>query len=109
MRQAETQTLPKATTAELPARTRGAKLETFLLKHQDQLQAVSLKSIDPRRLIKVAMLAAMKQPRLLDCAPKSILRALMEAQELELEVGGVLGAAYLVPFKNRDSGQLEAQ
>lgn len=39
-----------------------------------------------------------KQPQLAQCTPDSIYRSLKEAASLGLEIGGVLGQAYLIPY-----------
>jgi recombination protein RecT len=52
------------------------------------------------KMLRVAMLAATKQPKLYDCTPVSVVNAVVAAASLGLELGGVLGEAYLVPFGN---------
>lgn len=58
------------------------------------------KHITPERLIRVAMSSIRDNPKLLDCTPASLFDAITEAATLGLEPNGVLGHAYLVPFKN---------
>lgn len=65
--------------------------------------------ITPERLIRVAQTACSRSPLLLQCTDSSLILALVEASQLGLEVGGVLGHAYLVPFKNGKTQQYEAQ
>ena len=55
--------------------------------------------ISVKRMIRVAISSIRKNPRLLDCNPASLFDALTEASTLGLECDGVLGQAYLVPFK----------
>lgn len=57
------------------------------------------KHITPERLIRVAMSSIRDNPKLLDCTPASLFDAITEAATLGLEPNGVLGHAYLVPFK----------
>jgi recombination protein RecT len=65
------------------------------------------------RMIKVALTAAMRTPKLLQCSQGSIMESLMRAAELGLDVSGTLGYAYLVPYKNRRAnngrGRMDAQ
>jgi recombination protein RecT len=61
------------------------------------------------RLLKVAYNAVTKNPKLLECEPVSLVYAVREATELCLEVGGILGHAYLVPYWNHKTRRLEAQ
>lgn len=61
------------------------------------------------RLFGVAIEGLTRQPQLLQCTSASVIRAVYQAAELGLEPTGLLGAAYLVPFRNKKSGKLEAQ
>lgn len=50
------------------------------------------------RLIKIALTAVAKNPKILDCDRESIMLSVMQAAELGLEPGGALGEGYLVPY-----------
>ena len=50
------------------------------------------------RLIKIALTAVAKNPKILDCDRDSIMLSVMQAAELGLEPGGALGEGYLVPY-----------
>jgi recombination protein RecT len=63
--------------------------------------------IDPEAFIRVAHMAMSKTPALLECTPGSLLMALMESASLGLMPNGVLGHAYIIPYRNR--GVMEAQ
>jgi recombination protein RecT len=65
------------------------------------------KHLTAERLIRVAQTAMSRNPRLLECTQESLIYAIMEAGQLGLEPGGVMGHAYLVPYKNK--GVYEAQ
>lgn len=54
--------------------------------------------LNPDRLIKIAITAAAKNPKILDCDRESIMLSVMQAAELGLEPGGALGEGYLVPY-----------
>lgn len=66
------------------------------------------KHISLERLCAVALNAASQNPILLQCTPNSIIRALLAGAQLGLEPGGPLGAAYMVPYRNK-AGNYEAQ
>jgi len=51
------------------------------------------------RVIQVALGQCRDNPRLLDCNPQSVIKSVIGAVEHGLELGGVLGQAYLVPYK----------
>ena len=73
------------------------------------LPATIKKYLTPERVVKVAMLAIRKSPLLAQCSRESILQCVMDASSLGLDVGGMLGHAYLVPFKNNKKGIYESQ
>jgi len=55
----------------------------------------------PERLIRTVIISIERLPALLDCNRQSIFAAAMSAAVLGLEVDGVTGQAYLIPFKGR--------
>ncbi len=75
-------------------------LKTLLDRARPSLAAVLPKHLNPDKLIKVALVATSRTPALLQCTPTSVLQAVMTASQLGLEPGGVLGSAYLVPYKS---------
>lgn len=72
------------------------------------LKTVAPKHLTPDRLIKMALVAASRQPKLFECTQESILKAVMTSAELGLDCSGSLGRAYLVPFYNNKIGAMEA-
>jgi recombination protein RecT len=77
-----------------------ATLSDFIIKQKHHLEAALPKSkgLTVDRLIKLALLAANKQPALKNCEMPSVFQALMQCAELGLEPSGTLGHAYLVPY-----------
>jgi len=59
-------------------------------------------------LIKMAMIAASRQPKLYKCTKLSLIRALMDSAELDLDFSGQLGTGYLIPYWNKDLNSYEA-
>ena len=76
------------------------QLRTMLEGARPALASVLPKHLTADRLIRIALSATSRSPLLLRCTPKSILLSVMQAAQCGLEVGGALGHAYLVPFKN---------
>ena len=74
----------------------------------DALPATMAKYLTPERIIKMTALEVGRSPKLLKCTLPSILRAAVDASTLGLEIGSTIGQAYLVPFKNNKTGQMEA-
>lgn len=66
------------------------------------------KHMTPERMASIAISAAQRSPALLECTPASIFLCLKSAAQLGLDAGGLLGSAYLVPFKNSKTGNYEA-
>ena len=64
------------------------------------LAAVLPKHVTADRLMKIALSVTSKDAKLLACNPVSLLRCVVGAASLGLEAGGLLGEAYLVPFKD---------
>jgi recombination protein RecT len=62
------------------------------------MQMVLPKHLTADRLIKIALVAVSKTPKLMECSQESILQSVMTAAQLGLDCGGALGSAYLVPF-----------
>jgi recombination protein RecT len=59
------------------------------------------KHVTPDRLLRVVMTAVQNTPKLLECDRTSLFSAVMTCAQLGLEPDGVLGQAYLVPFKGK--------
>lgn len=64
--------------------------------------------LGPGRAIAVCVDALARNPKLLDCTPSSIVRSVIAASEVGLELGSPHGEAYIVPFNNRRKGVSEA-
>jgi recombination protein RecT len=61
--------------------------------------AVLPKHMNVDRFMRSVLVAVTRQPKILDCSLESIYKCCHEAATLGLEVSGILGSAYLVPFK----------
>lgn len=58
----------------------------------------AMAGMTPSRAIRVTLDACSRDPKLLECSPRSIVRAVVQAAEVGLELGSPLGEAYIVPF-----------
>lgn len=83
-------------------------LENCAAMFESALPITARKYLTPDRLTRVVLNAMSQQPKLMQCTRPSILRCVMDCVQLGLEVGGTMGLAYLVPFKNGKTGKLEA-
>lgn len=86
-----------------------ADLRALLEKTKDQIAVALPRHLSPERMIRVALTAVQKTPKLMECDALSIVGAVVQASQLGLEPDGVLGQAYLVPFWNSKTGRNEAQ
>lgn len=84
-------------------------LRAELEKIRPAMEAVLPRHVTAERMTKVVLSATARQPDLLKCTTASICRAVMQAAELGLEIGGLLGEAYLVPYnvKIKEKGMPE--
>ncbi len=76
---------------------------------KERLSQGLTKRFTPERLGRMAIIAVTKTPFLLKCTMESFALALSSAGQLGLECDGLLGRAYLVPFKNNKLDVWEAQ
>ncbi|MCK7581139.1 MAG: recombination protein RecT [Chromatiales bacterium] len=68
-------------------------------KNRDSIAAALPKHLTVERLSRVALGELRTNPKLLECAPASLMNAIVKASQLGLEVGSAMGHAYLVPYK----------
>jgi len=85
----------------------------LLTKYKEQIAMALPKHLTPERMIRVALTAISRNPKLLECDPNTICGAVVQASILGLEPDSILGEAYLVPFynkkANRGKGGMECQ
>lgn len=97
--------------AKLPARQAGGgkTVAEFFEANRSAIAAVLPKHVTPDRLLKVALQAVRNTPQLLDCSSESLMGAVVQLATLGLEPNGVMGHAYLIPYKNRKKNRTDAQ
>lgn len=66
---------------------------------RSQIAAAFPRAMSVDRFLRVTLTSLRRTPQLVDCEPTSLLGALIQCAQLGLEPDGVLGDAYLVPFK----------
>jgi recombination protein RecT len=84
-----------------------ALVRTAFEKMKPQFAMVLPKHLTPERLLRIAINACNQNPDLLNCTQESLLGAVMKSAQLGLEPDGVLGQAYLIPFRNRKTNVME--
>ena len=75
---------------------------------QSKLARVAAKNLTPERIVGILLMAASRQPKLLECTQASLLKSAMTSISLGLDCSGILGRAYLVPFYNKHIRAFEA-
>lgn len=84
-----------------PVDMKAKTVRHMLTVSKEQLEMALPKHIQVDRLIRVAMTSIQRTPKLLDCDQKSLMAAIMQSAQLGLMPDGVLGEAYLIPFKDQ--------
>ncbi len=77
----------------------------LLGKIEPRMKKLIAPHLTPARMLRLAIGAFETTPKLLDCTPTSLLRCVMQASLLGLEINSPLQQAYLVPFFNK--GRME--
>lgn len=77
-----------------------ANLKDMLGKMAPSLAGVLPKHVTPERVVKLAMVAANKNPAILKCTQMSVMQAVMQSSELGLDCSGTMGEAYIVPYRD---------
>lgn len=85
-----------------------AGMKSLVARISEQIKVVAPRGISGEKLLKVAQVAASRNPVLYKCTEGSLMTALMTAGELGLDPSGTLGQGYLVPFYNSRLGAYEA-
>ena len=93
------------------AKTPKQRMEVLMsgASFQKSLQDVIPKHITSDRIVKIALVAMSRQPKLFECTPQSVLQSVMKSAELGLDCVGTLGQGYLVPYYNGSINALECQ
>ena len=77
---------------------RANQLRAKLLERKDAIFSAAASHINPERFVELVARSCIATPQLLDCNMATLFTSAAEAARLGLELGGVLGQAYLVPY-----------
>lgn len=80
--------------------TQEFKWGEFLASKKSQIIAALPKHLDANKMLRVFLTEMQIKPKLKECTPLSILGCLLTASQLGLELGGVLGQSYAIPYKD---------
>ena len=79
-------------------KTLDSQLTALIPKFEQMMGACG---VPAERIVRTVMVSIERNPKLLECDRQSIINAAMSAAVLGLEVDGVTGQAFLIPFKNK--------
>lgn len=82
-------------------------LMDFLMEKRSSLATVAAKGVDVEKFVRYVGLAMAREPKIALCTRLSVIQAVTTAVQLGLRPDGVMGSAYLIPF--REDGQLVCQ
>jgi recombination protein RecT len=83
------------------------ELKEFLDEQRGSIQQILTENLSLDRVLKVVLIAAVKNPRIYECTHASIIKSIMDAASLGFELGNPIGHAYAVPRKNRHTQKQE--
>lgn len=85
------------------------QLQGFLesKKVKDQMMLALPRHMNPDRMVRVALTAILKTPKLQEVAPASLASALVECSQIGLEPNG--RDCHLVPFRNNKANRMDVQ
>ena len=95
-----------STAAAAPAK-QGKSMQAYIKSMEGEIKKALPSVITPERFTRMVLSAISVNPKLASCTPKSFLGAMMSAAQLGLEPNTPLGQAYLIPYNNK--GTLEVQ
>lgn len=80
-----------------------------LVRKQKSIADLLPRGVNAERFVKSAYFALTRSPRLFECEPGSVFTGILKAAEAGLDLSGVSGEAYLIPYKDGKTGRLAAQ
>lgn len=87
----------------------GKTLKDFVQRMAGQIKTALPANITPERMVRIAMTAIAKDPKLAVSTPESFMGSLLTSAQLGLECNTPLGQAYLIPYHNSKAGTIETQ
>lgn len=80
----------------------------LLIGYKAEMEMALPRHLSPDRMLRVTMTCIANEPKLLECTRASLVGAVMQLSQLGLEPG-ILGQAYLLPYRNNKLNVMEAQ
>jgi len=98
------QTTPRQTAAALPKTVKSWLTSDWF---KTQVALCLPKHLTPERFCRIALTALTRVPRLTECTPETVIKAMLTCSELGIEPDG--RRAHLIPFRNTKANNVECQ
>ena len=85
------------------------KLQDLIKIMQPEIKKALPSVLTPERFTRMVLSALSSNPKLAVCTPQSFLGAMMTAAQLGLEPNTPLGQAYLIPYRNHGTDEVQFQ
>jgi recombination protein RecT len=92
----------------VPLKQQAATLRNLFEERKGELARALPRHLPIERFMRLILTACTRTPRLFESTPASVYGAVMQAAQLGLEID-VAGQAHLIPFRNKKTGNYEAQ
>lgn len=79
----------------------GEQVKTLIESAAPKIRTVLARHMDSERFVRMAIFNITRSPQLARCTPLSLLECVMEAATLGLNIGGVAGECYAVPYGDK--------
>lgn len=86
-----------------------ATIRALLDKSKSQIEAALPRHMNANKMLRVAMTAVQKTPKLMECHPVTLIGAVIQCAQLGLEPNDGTGQAWLIPFRNNAKNRMEVQ
>ena len=101
--------LAKQAETPAPVLKKSMSIADLIKAMEPQIKRALPSTITVERFTRIALSALNTTPKLKECTPMSFLSALMNAAQLGLEPNTSLGQAYLIPYKNKGTYEVQFQ
>ena len=82
-------------------------IRDMMAKNQKLIESALPRHMSPDRFLRIALTSMSKNPKLLECTPRSLFGAVLQCAQLGLEPDDLRGSAYLIPFKNHGTYEVQ--
>lgn len=96
-------------TAEMQKTPEKTSMQQYIKSMEGEIKKALPSVMTPERFTRMVLSALSTNPKLGECTPRSFLAAMMAAAQLGLEPNTPLGQAYLLPYNNKGTMEVQFQ